>query len=33
MCVFLFQLHGNKSLKIGLQRHLMKIAEIDEAEL
>lgn len=25
--------HGNKPLKIGLQKHLMKIAEIDEAEL
>ena len=25
--------HGNNSLKIGLQKHLMKVAEIDEAEL
>jgi len=25
--------HGNKPLKVGLQRHLMKIAEIDEAQL
>jgi len=25
--------HGNKSLKIGLQWHLMKISEIDEMEL
>ena len=25
--------HGNKPLKLGLQRHLMKIAGIDEAEL
>jgi len=25
--------HGNKPLKIGLQRHLMKIAGIDESEL
>ena len=25
--------HGNKPLKIGLQRHLMKIADIDENEL
>ena len=25
--------HGNQPLKIGLQRHLMKIAEIDESEL
>ena len=25
--------HGNKLLKIGLQRYLMKIAGIDEAEL
>ncbi len=25
--------HGNKPLKIGLQRHLMKIARIDESEL
>jgi len=26
-------LHGNKPLKIGLLRHLMKVAEIDEGEL
>jgi len=25
--------HGNKSLKIGLQKHHMKIAGIDESEL
>jgi len=25
--------HGNKPLKLGLQRHLMKVAGIDEAEL
>ncbi|MEN8215070.1 MAG: type II toxin-antitoxin system HicA family toxin [Pseudomonadota bacterium] len=25
--------HGNTPLKIGLQRHLMKIAGIDESEL
>lgn len=25
--------HGNKPLKIGLLRHLMKIAAIDETEL
>ncbi len=25
--------HGNKPLKLGLQRHLMKIAEINEDEL
>ena len=25
--------HGNKPLKLGLQRHLMKVAEIDEIEL
>lgn len=25
--------HGNKSLKIGLQKHLMKIALINEEEL
>jgi predicted RNA binding protein YcfA (HicA-like mRNA interferase family) len=25
--------HGNKPLKLGLQRHLMKLAGIDEAEL
>ena len=26
-------IHRNRSLKIGLLRHLMKIAEIDETEL
>ena len=26
-------IHGNKALKIGLQRHLMKLAEIEESEL
>ena len=26
-------LHGNKPLKSGLQRHLMKLGGIDEAEL
>jgi predicted RNA binding protein YcfA (HicA-like mRNA interferase family) len=26
-------IHGNTSLKIGLQRHLMKMAEIEETEL
>ena len=26
-------IHGNKSLKIGLQKHLMKIAEIKESDL
>jgi len=26
-------IHGNKPLKIGLQRHLMSIAEINEKEL
>ncbi len=26
-------IHGNKPLKVGLQRHLMKIAEISESEL
>lgn len=26
-------IHGNKPLKIGLLKHLMKIAEIDENEL
>ncbi|MBC8465630.1 type II toxin-antitoxin system HicA family toxin [bacterium] len=26
-------IHGNKSLKVGLQLHLMKIAGIDEKEL
>jgi hypothetical protein len=26
-------IHGNRTLKIGLQRHLMKIAEIPESEL
>ena len=25
--------HGNTPLKIGLQKHLMKIADIDESEL
>lgn len=25
--------HGNKPLKMGLQRHLMKVAQIDETEL
>jgi len=25
--------HGNKPLKLGLQRHLMKVAGIDEGEL
>lgn len=25
--------HGNATLKVGLQRHLMKIAGIDESEL
>ncbi len=25
--------HGNRPLKVGLQRHLMKVAEIDEKEL
>lgn len=25
--------HGSKPLKIGLQKHLMKIAQIDEDEL
>jgi predicted RNA binding protein YcfA (HicA-like mRNA interferase family) len=25
--------HGNKPLKIGLQKHLMKIADINESEL
>ena len=25
--------HGNKLLKLGLQRHLMKVAGIDEGEL
>lgn len=25
--------HGNVALKRGLQRHLMKLAEIDESEL
>lgn len=27
------QIHGNSPLKIGLQRHLMKVAGIDETEL
>jgi predicted RNA binding protein YcfA (HicA-like mRNA interferase family) len=26
-------IHGNKPLKIGLLKHLIKIAEIDESEL
>ena len=26
-------IHGNKSLKIGLQKHLMKLAEIQESDL
>lgn len=26
-------IHGNAPLKIGLQRHLMKLAGIDESEL
>lgn len=26
-------IHGNKPLKVGLLRHLMKVAEIDESEL
>ena len=26
-------IHGNKPLKIGWQRHLMKLAEIEEQEL
>jgi predicted RNA binding protein YcfA (HicA-like mRNA interferase family) len=25
--------HGNKPLKVGLQNHLMRIAEIQESEL
>lgn len=25
--------HGNASLKLGLQRHIMKLAGIDESEL
>ena len=25
-------IHGNKPLKVGLLRHLMKVAEIDESE-
>ena len=25
--------HGNTALKIGLQRHLMKLAEIEDGEL
>ena len=25
--------HGNTPLKLGLQKHLMKVAEIDEGEL
>ena len=26
-------IHGNKPLKIGLQRHLMKMADLDESDL
>ena len=26
-------IHGNRTLKIGLQRHLMQLAEISESEL
>jgi len=26
-------IHGNTALKIGLLKHLMKVAEIDEADL
>ena len=26
-------IHGNKALKIGLPRHLMKLAEIEDGEL
>ena len=26
-------IHGNTALKIGLQRHLMKLAEIEDVEL
>ena len=26
-------IHGNKALKAGLLRHLLKLAEIDESEL
>ncbi len=26
-------IHGNKALKTGLLRHLMKMAELDESEL
>jgi predicted RNA binding protein YcfA (HicA-like mRNA interferase family) len=26
-------IHGNAPLKIGLQRHVMKLAEIDESDL
>ena len=26
-------IHGNTALKIGLQRHLMKLAEIEDREL
>ncbi|MFQ5436043.1 MAG: type II toxin-antitoxin system HicA family toxin [Anaerolineae bacterium] len=26
-------IHGNRSLKIGLQRHFMKLAGIEESEL
>jgi len=25
--------HGNRPLKLGLQRHLMKLAELNEADL
>jgi predicted RNA binding protein YcfA (HicA-like mRNA interferase family) len=25
--------HGNNPLKLGLQKHLMKVAEVDETEL
>ena len=25
--------HGNRPLKMGLQRHLMKLADIDESDL
>ena len=26
-------IHGNRPLKLGLQRHLMKLAELNEADL
>jgi len=26
-------IHGNKPLKLGLMKHFMKVAEIDESEL